>query len=45
MPLFVSVPESIKEVSEHFKTQEMCDEAVHIEPHSLAFVSDHLTTQ
>ena len=45
MSLFVSVPEWIKEVSEHYKTQEMCDEAVHIEPHSLVFVLDHLKTQ
>ena len=27
------------------KTQEMCNEAVRIEPYSLAFVSDHFKTQ
>ena len=35
-----NVPEWIKEVPEHFKTQEMCNKAVRIEPHSLAFVPD-----
>ena len=37
-----NVPEWIKEVPEHFKTQEMCNKAVRIEPRSLAFVPDCL---
>ena len=32
-------------MSEHLKTQEMCDEAVHINPLSLAYVSAHFKTQ
>ena len=32
-------------VSDFFKTEEMCNKAVRIEPCSLAFVPDHLKTQ
>ena len=32
-------------VPDHFKTQEMCNEAVHIELHSFAFVPDDFKTQ
>ena len=34
----------VKVVPDHFKTQEMRSEAVRIEPHSLAYVPDHLKT-
>ena len=37
-----NVPEWIKEVPEHFKTQGICNKAVRIEPRSLAFVPDCL---
>ena len=37
--------ELIKEVPEHFKTQEMCIEVVHIEPRSLASVPDKLKAE
>ena len=45
MSLFVNVPGWLIEIPEHLKTQEMCDEAVGIEPCSLVFVPDHLQTQ
>ena len=32
-------------VLDHLKTQEMCDEAVHTKPPSLAYVPDHFKTQ
>ena len=40
--LFENVPRWIREIPEHLKTQEMCDEAVWIEQSSLAFVPDRL---
>ena len=40
MSLFANVPRWIWEIPEHLKTQEMCDDAVEIEPHSLAFVPE-----
>ena len=43
MPL--NVPEWIKEVQEHFKTEEMCNEPVFKELRSLAFVPDKLKTK
>ena len=43
--LLSSVPCWIKEIPNHLKTQEMCDEAVCMEPDSLAYVPDHLKTQ
>ena len=45
MALFTNVPEWIKEVLEHFKTQELCEEAVFMEPFSLAFVPDRFKTE
>ena len=35
----------MKFVSDHLKTQEMCDEAVDIEPDSLEFVSDRFKAE
>ena len=35
----------IREIPGHLKTQEMCNEAVHIEPCSFQFFPDHLKTQ
>ena len=32
-------------VPDQYKTQEMCNEAVHMKPYSLEFVPDHLKTQ
>ena len=40
-----NIPCWIKEIPKHLKTQEMCDEAVRINPLSLAYVPDHLTMQ
>ena len=45
MSLFESVPEWIKGSPDHFKTQDICNDAVHMEPHSLAFVPDSLKTE
>ena len=41
----VNVLGLLKEAPEHLKTQEMCNEAVQMEPYSLAFVPDHFKTQ
>ena len=35
----------IEYISNHFKTKEMCNEAVRIGPYSLAFVPNKLKTQ
>ena len=45
MSLYASVLCRIIEAPDLSKTQEMCNEAVDIEPHSLAFVFDHFKTQ
>ena len=42
---YENVPRWIREISGHLKTQEMCDEAVGIEPCSLAFVLDRFKTE
>ena len=42
---YENVPRWIREIPEHLKTQEMCDEAVRIEPRSLAYVHDRLKTE
>ena len=42
---YENFPIWIREIPEHLKTQEMCDEAVGIEPRSLAFIPDHLKIQ
>ena len=40
-----NIPRWIREIPGHPKTQEMCDEAVGIEPRSLAFVLDRFKTE
>ena len=45
MFLFENVPEWIKEVPDQYKMQEMCEKAVCMEPHCLAFVADFLKTE
>ena len=45
MSLYASVPCWIREIPGHIKTQEMCNEAVDIEPRSLAFGPGHFKTQ
>ena len=39
-----NVPRWIREIPGRLKTQEMCEEAVGIEPHSLAFVLDRFNS-
>ena len=36
MALYEAIPPCITEMPDHLKTQEMCNEAVRIEPRSLA---------
>ena len=38
---YENVPRLIREIPGHLKTQEMYEEAVWIEPHSLAFLPSH----
>ena len=45
MPLYATVPNWIKEIPDDLKTQEMWDEALHMDPHLLEFVPDYLKTQ
>ena len=45
MSLFANVPGWIIEISDHLKTQEICNEAMLIGPCSLAYVPNHLQTQ
>ena len=42
---YESVPRWLKEIPEHFKTQEMCNETVAQFPYALRYVPDHLKTQ
>ena len=42
---YKNVPGWIKGIPGHLKTQEICDEAVHMEPRSLAFVPDPFKTE
>ena len=42
---YENVPRWIREIPDRFKTQEMCDEIVGIEPRSFAFVPDHFRTE
>ena len=42
---FANVPEWLKEVLEHFKTYEISEGAVEVDPCSLAFVPDRFKTQ
>ena len=39
------IPVWIRETPDHLKTQEMCNEAIHTDPYSLAFVPDRFKTQ
>ena len=45
MSLLEIIPVWIREISDNLKTQEMCNEAMRIEPYSLAFVPDCFKTQ
>ena len=45
MTLYESILRRIIEIPDHLKTQEMCIEAVGLEPHSLACVPDRFKTQ
>ena len=45
MTLLEIIPRWIREIPDHLKMQEMCDEAVRIEPHSMEVVPDHFKTQ
>ena len=45
MSLYAAVPRWIKEIPDHLKTQEMCNEAVRMKPWSLKFVPDWYKTQ
>ena len=45
MSLLVNVSGWIIEISDHLKTQEMCNKAMRIEPLLLAYVPDHFKTQ
>ena len=42
---YENVPRWIREIPEHFKTQEMCGGAMRIESCSLEHVPDHFKTQ
>ena len=42
---YESVPRWIREIPEHFKTQEMCNESVAQFSYTLRYVSDYLKTQ
>ena len=45
MALYETIPRWIIEIPDHLKTQEMCIEAVRMEPHSLACAPDCFKTQ
>ena len=45
MALLEIIPAWIREISDHLKTQETCNEVMRIEPYSLAFVPDCFKTQ
>ena len=45
MSLFTNAPRWIREIPNHLKTHEMCDEAVRMEPRSLEFVPNHFKTK
>ena len=42
---YESVPRWIREITEHFKTQKMCNETVAQFPYALRYVRDHLKTE
>ena len=45
MSLYVAVPSWIREIPDHLRTQEMCNEALHIGSYSLLYVPDQYETQ
>ena len=45
MSYYENVPRWIREIPRHLKAKEMCEEAVWIEPRSLAFVPDRFKTK
>ena len=45
MYLYATVSRWIKEIPDHLKTQQMCDEAFEEKPYSLAYVPDCFKTQ
>ena len=45
MSLYVSVPWWVKVAPDRLKTLKMCNEAVHIEPYALDYISDRFKTQ
>ena len=45
MSYYENVPRWIRELPRRLKTQEMCEEAVWIEPRSLAFVTNRFKTE
>ena len=45
MSLLANIPGWIIEISDHLKTQEICNEAMRIEPLSLTYVPDNFKTQ
>ena len=45
MSLYATVRRWIKEIPDHLKTQQMCDEAFEEKPYSLKYVPDHLKTK
>ena len=45
MSWFANVPCRVREIPNHLKTQEMCDEAVCMGPRSLEFVPNHFKTK
>ena len=44
-PIVCIDPYRLEFVSDRFKTEEMCNKAVHREPYSLGYVPDHLKAQ
>ena len=45
MSLYVAVPSWIRGIPDHLRTQEMCNEALHIDSYSLLYVPDQYETQ
>ena len=45
MSYYENVPRWIREIPRRLKTAEMCEEAVWVEPRSLAFVPDRIKTE
>ena len=45
MSMYATVPNWIKEILDHLKTQHMCNEAVRMESYSLNFVTEQYKSQ